>query len=351
VRCLARHLEEAVGLVTRLLASADFSDTQRLRDIVVEMRNDFKSALVPSGHQFAMLRAAAMISAPLAQEERWRGISQLLFLDSLAADLDARLPSLAADLERVRGTLLSAKTLVANATADASAFPAIAKAVDMLAGSLPRTAHGAYAASPTAEPGAGAESLAASATVSYVARALRGIAYDDPLNGPLAVLGHILSTGYLWEKVRMEGGAYGAFSYPRNTDGLFLMGSYRDPHIASTLAAFDEGLRLMEEGDIDETELDRAVIGAIGKEDRPIDPGEKGFVSLQRVLHGVSDDARQSRREKLLATTRATLAAAARALRARAGESGIAVIGSRAALAAAAQDVPALAARVLDLPE
>ena len=76
--------------------------------------------------------------------------------------------------------------------------------------------------------------------MGYVARALPGFRYEDPRSGHAAVLGHLLSTGYLWEKVRMEGGAYGAFSYPRNMDGLFLFGSYRDPHIARTLKAFRE---------------------------------------------------------------------------------------------------------------
>ena len=95
----------------------------------------------------------------------------------------------------------------------------------------------------------------------------------------------------------MEGGAYGAFSYPRNMDGLFLLGSYRDPNIASTLRAFGEGLRLMESGPLDAGEVDKAVIGTIGREDRPDRPGEKGFVSLQRTLHGITDEARQARRD------------------------------------------------------
>ena len=352
IRCLRQNLAEAMGLVTSLLSQADFHDLGRLRDIILEMRNDFKSALMPSGHQFAMLRAAGMISAAVAQEEKWRGITQLLFLEKIATDLESELPRIAAELDGIRQTLLSPGCLFANATAERNSFSAIEGAVDALAAALPGRANAPDAiAAESASSGAGAESLVASASVAYVARAMPGIRYGDPLNGPLAVLGHLLSTGYLWEKVRMEGGAYGAFSYPRNTDGLFLMGSYRDPNIVSTLRAFDEGLAFMETGNVDEAELDLAVIGAVGKEDRPIDPGEKGFVSLQRVLHGVTDDARQARRVRLLAVDRASLAAAARRLRERAAEGFTAVIASRTALQAAAGEMPVLATHVLDLPE
>ena len=65
-----------------------------------------KSALIPGGHQFAMLRAAGMISEPVAKEEEWRGITQLLFLERLARNLDAELPRVAAALERIRAGLL-----------------------------------------------------------------------------------------------------------------------------------------------------------------------------------------------------------------------------------------------------
>ena len=150
----------------------------------------------------------------------------------------------------------------------------------------------------------------------------------------------------------MEGGAYGAFSYPRNMDGLFLLGSYRDPNIAATLRAFGEGLKLMESGPLDRVEVDKAVIGTIGREDRPIDPGEKGFVCLQRKLHGITDEARQARRTSLLAVERKGIADAARELiqsvvpRVHGGDRKPPVAAGRGC-----RRLPELGGRVTDLPE
>jgi Zn-dependent M16 (insulinase) family peptidase len=355
-RCLRHNLPAAADLVSRLLASADFQDLARLRDILREMRNDMKSALIPGGHQFAMLRAAGMISEPVAKEEEWRGITQLLFLEKLVRNIDAELPRVAAALERIRADLLVRSLVIANATAVGECFTEITQAVDTLAGRLPlRPAH----AHPPAEPGRfdpgtpelKGESLVASASVGYVARAMPGFRFEHPLNGPVAVLGHLLSTGYLWEKVRMEGGAYGAFSYPRNMDGLFLLGSYRDPNITTTIRAFGEGLRLMESGQLDPVEVDKAVIGTIGREDRPIDPGEKGFVCMQRKLHGITDEARQARRTLLLGVGRHGISEAAHELLASASRGFTAVIANRRSLDDAASQVPELAGRVTDLPE
>ncbi len=362
-RCLRQNLAEASRLVARLFAEADFRDLARLRDILLEMRNDMKSALIPGGHQFAMLRAAGMISPPVAKEEEWRGVTQLLYLEELARDIDPQLPRVAGALEEMRRALLVRSLLIANATACADCFPDIVHAVDSLAARL--SDRPAASPGPAKEPAAGAvrpafdrgspglkaESLVASASVGYVARAMPGFRFEHPLNGPVAVLGHLLSTGYLWEKVRMEGGAYGAFSYPRNMDGLFLLGSYRDPHITRTVRAFDEGLRLMESGPLNDTEVEKAIIGTIGREDRPIDPGEKGFISLQRRLHGITDDARQARRTSLLAVERQGIAEAARQLREESSRGFTAVIANRRSLEEAAAQMPELGAKVTDLPE
>jgi Zn-dependent M16 (insulinase) family peptidase len=133
-RCLRHNLPEAMDLAARLLAAADFQDLARLRDILVELRNDMKSALIPGGHQFAMLRAAGMISDPVAKEEEWRGITQLLFLDGLVRNLDAELPRIAGALEKIRSALLVRSLLIANATSVAECFDEISRAVDVLAG-------------------------------------------------------------------------------------------------------------------------------------------------------------------------------------------------------------------------
>jgi hypothetical protein len=358
MRCLRHNLREASDLVARLLTSADFGDHERLLDIFLELRNDMKSALVPAGHQFAMLRAASMISDSVAREEQWRGVTQLLYLEKLAKDADAQVRRIAELLEKIRRTLLVRPLLLANATAGEDSFEEIALAVDDLAGRLPRTAAEARTggadvadAATGAPDGLHAESLISSASVGYVAWALPGFRYEHPLNGPAAVLGHLLSTGYLWEKVRMEGGAYGAYSYPRNTDGLFLFGSYRDPHITGTLKAFRDALALAEKGALGEADVEKAVIGTVGREDRPIDPGEKGFVSLQRKLHGVTDSARQERRESLLSADARTLARVAQGLREGSTRGFTAVISNQQSLADAAAQMPELSSRVVDLPE
>jgi Zn-dependent M16 (insulinase) family peptidase len=48
-----------------------------------------------------------------------------------------------------------------------------------------------------------------------------------------------LRTGYLWDNVRVIGGAYGGFCNFNPTTGLFSFLSYRDPNLAKTLDTYD----------------------------------------------------------------------------------------------------------------
>jgi Zn-dependent M16 (insulinase) family peptidase len=164
------------------------------------------------------------------------------------------------------------------------------------------------------------------------------------------VLGHLLSTGPLWERIRREGGAYGAWAYPSPVEGLFVLGSYRDPKIAGTLGAFRGALESLAADGPGDDEVERAVTGTVGREDRPIDPGEKGFLGLQRRLRGITEAARTERRRLVLACTRADLSAAARGLLDGWERGSTAILASRAAIDEAARTLPELASAVREVP-
>ena len=145
-----------------------------------------------------------------------------------------------------------------------------------------------------------AESFAAPTNVGYVAKALRGARIGSADAGYESVLSHLLRTGYLWEKVRMLGGAYGAFAMPYHTEGVFIFASYRDPNIVKTLQVYRDALVYGKEGSIADDQIEKAVIGTVGKDEKPLDPGDKGLVNFKRKLVGVTDEIRQGHRDAIL---------------------------------------------------
>jgi hypothetical protein len=195
-----------------------------------------------------------------------------------------------------------------------------------------------------------AESFVVSSPVGFVSRAIRGARLGASEEGFQEVLAHYLRTGYLWEKVRMRGGAYGAFAVSHSTEGIFIFSSYRDPNIIETLQAFEDSLRDAERGSLSDDEIEKAIIGTVGQEEKPLDPGEKGFRNFTRRLYGISDELRQKRRNVILETSRDSLASSARHLLEEFDNGFTVVMSNRSAIEHAADTLKPLKENMWEIP-
>lgn len=352
VKVLEENLAPALELVQRLLLGADFEDQARVRDLLLELKNEFKASLIPNGHQFVSLRAGSRLSPALALEERWRGVSQLEFLGQCAATDSTQAAVLQEGLAEIRSSLLTKERLTLAVTAEQALFGKIKELLAGLVAAFPAGA--AMRPAPEVFFSGGAsprvESLAIPSPVGYVAKAMRGAAWETREGGYEAVLSHFLRTGFLWERVRMRGGAYGAFAASSGTEGVFIFSSYRDPNILSTLQAYREALDYARQGEIDSDQIEKAIIGTVGKDEKPLDPGDKGMVSLRRKLCGITDELRQARREAILSVDHKALTLAAERLLEGFSEGPEVVMANERALRQAGEQVPELVAALTQLP-
>ena len=130
---------------------------------------------------------------------------------------------------------------------------------------------------------------------------------------PFFVLAKNLSTGYLWNKIRVEGWAYGGMALISSGHPLFACASYRDPNLISTLGHFEEGLRQAAHG-LPADAVDQNVIATIGRIDAPQTPHGKGLGETIALLCGRTPEIRQRTRESVLSVSPETLSRAAQRL-------------------------------------
>ena len=123
-----------------------------------------------------------------------------------------------------------------------------------------------------------------------------------PVTGRLDVLEHLLKTEYLKKKIRVQGGAYGAYA-SFDWQGLAYFASYRDPHLAKTLETFDQVVEYVRSFKVSDKEMTRLIVGAFGKTDRPKTPSRKGWTAMTRFLRNITQADIQRQRDELLATT------------------------------------------------
>ena len=139
--------------------------------------------------------------------------------------------------------------------------------------------------------------------MNYVALGTNVHAAGFDYHGSWHVGLNIGRTSYLWDRVRMQGGAYGAMAPYNSHSGILAFCSYRDPNLTDTLEVYRQAANFYRKLDLPQSEINKAIIGVIGNFDSYQLPDAKGHTALMRYLYGTTDDYRQQIRDQVLGTT------------------------------------------------
>ncbi|MCL2381550.1 MAG: insulinase family protein [Treponema sp.] len=313
LKALDEKIVPSLDLALRLITSADFSDVRRIRDLALEMKNDIDSALAPAGHRYACGRSGLLFSRSRCVDEQWSGLNQIIFAHKL---VEMDVSQVCAKLKAIQSRLAGAGVLVNLAgSVTAEAERELGKRFGSFGPPRPRNpaSTGKERFLGISEipdtTGKGEVFASPSLQVGFAAISLEAAPYGSPLQAADLALSHLLSTGALWESIRMKGGAYGAFAQPDSLEGDFSFATYRDPNPLRSLEAFSSILgeaaaQSGKPGGAFGTEaLEKAVIGAYARETRPRSPAEKSLVDFFRFLYGIEDGHRLRRLKDLVAVS------------------------------------------------
>jgi Zn-dependent M16 (insulinase) family peptidase len=332
-KATAEHIDDLLGIMRDVLTDARFDNRERIKQMVLESKAGFESSLAGMGNGIVSMRVRAGFSEADWLNETLGGVSYYFFLKDLVKQIDADWPSVQAALEEIRTLLVGRANMVANVTADSFAIAALRPELASFVRSMP-AGQGASAEGWGFAAGPQSEGLTFPGQVNYVAKGanLRELGFTP--TGATAVAIKHLNTTYMWDKVRVQGGAYGGSSGLDPFAGTFAFTSYRDPNLVETLDVYDGAAKFLEAG-VGEQDLVRSVIGVIGSVDTYRLPDAKGFTSLIWELSGDTDEDRQRRREEILAASSQDFKALAEALNKVAQQGQVVVLGSETAIKAA----------------
>jgi len=345
LKCLDEKIAPSLDLALRLITEADFTDSRRINDLVLEFKNEANSSLSPLGHLYASVRAGRIKSKSKNVGEIWNGISQIEFVQQLAK-MDTGI--IISKLQQLRDKINSAG-LIANITGTSidsagaelakrfGRFGAPVKRIDSGFGSIPNSSKPEIFASQSLQIGFAAMTFDAAQfnTVEQIAE---------------SVLTHQLSTGALWEDIRMKGGAYGAFINSDSLENCLSFATYRDPNPLRSLDAISTIMKSKQYekycGGGDEDYLVKSIIGYYAKETSPRTGAENGYIDFLRFLYGIEDDYRRTRKERLINLSNKDITNAFVSLGSRAASAPVVITGMKSAEQAA----KAMGAEVTVLP-
>jgi Zn-dependent M16 (insulinase) family peptidase len=327
---------ELLSILKDILLNTKFDNRERLKQIVLEEKSGLESSLASSGHVYSNSRVRAQFGGAGWVNDQLSGIGHLFALRELANDIDKKWSKVLKKFEDMRAALINSKSLICNVTIDAEHWKAFKPHFENFIFALPDK-------DVTLKPfefetHVEKEGLTIPAQVNYVGKAADLYALGYEFDGSAEVITAYLRMAYLWEKIRVQGGAYGAFSVFDSNSGVFSFLSYRDPNLDTTLENFDKTadyLKNLDSVSFNDNELTKAIIGTIGDRDAYQLPDAKGYTSMMRYLTGRTDEMLQKERDQILSTNGEDFIAFGEVLEKAAKSEAVAVIGSQTAIESA----------------
>lgn len=329
IKVLYKEIAVAMELLNEIIHESKLGDNKRMLEILKEIKSRLQMKLNSSGHSVAVSRATSYYSQAAMFDELTGGISYYRFIDGLINEFDQKQEEITNNLKQVMDCLFRKDTVLLSVTADDAGYqifnPLIKPFLDSLKDNEIQTSLGNFDCKKLNE------GFKTASKVQYVARTgnyrEKGFAYT----GTLRILKSILSFDYLWNNIRVKGGAYGSmcgFSFDGN--GYFT--SYRDPNLKETNVIYNQVIDYIANFEVDERDMMKYIIGTISSIDTPLNPAAKGGRSLACYLSDMTTMDFQRERDQILSATQEDIRALSSLVGAILADNNLCVIGNETKL-------------------
>lgn len=298
----ASMLEEkvpvAIELIKEILENGLYSETDKMSDLAVQRDYALKQALLGDGHIFAIIKSLSAYSKKGTLKEKLEGESFVKKFSSFAESFADNAEKISLSLSDTAKKIFSKNRLFIGYSGEVDE-----KSIEALVIALPVGNIGEPA--PVLKAGKDSETVKIPSGVGYSALGHNLYALGKGYTGACAVLSSLVSYTYLWNAVRVQGGAYGTGMNIRS-DGDVFSYSYRDPDLENTKAAFGSISEFLTEYLEQDAPLDDIIIGTVNTTDPLIEPAERCVFECIRHLEGrAQEDIERIRKEILSTDTKA----------------------------------------------
>ena len=300
-KALGSNQEALSDLMLATMNDARFDETDRIKELIAQMRSSREQSVTGSGHGLAMQGASKGISPGAQLSFNLTGLQGIRHLKALDKSLteSAALNTMSEKLSQIH-----------------NAIGSMPKRFMIVAEEQPLTAYGEHFASKfdqiaaaqakgfasTFNPQETQEAWLTNSQVNFCAKAYPTVATDHPDAAALVVLGNVMRNGFLHRAIREQGGAYGGGAGQDSNNGAFRFYSYRDPRLAETLNDFDKAIDWSLETNHSWQSIEEAILGVVSSLDKPDSPAGGAKRDFHAMLNGRTPVTRQRFRERLLAT-------------------------------------------------
>ena len=298
VRAKALHskLPDLCRLINEVVKKADYSDDQRLTELVQESKAIWDNEAFRRGNSIVSQRVMAQVSAV----GKFRDNGNLGYYQKISelASNPAALPLLPEKLAEVARKIFRANNVDIMFVGEEGELEAFEKLMKPFVETWDATdlSDDVLQISRLS----GNDGIVTAGKVQYVAQGGNFIDHGFKHVGPMSVLETILRYEYLWIRIRVQGGAYGAFANFYD-DGNMIFCSYRDPNLLETLNVYKELPQYLRDFTLTDREMRKYIIGTMSSLDLPMTPALRGPRAMGMYFSGAKLEDKVEFRKQVIA--------------------------------------------------
>jgi Zn-dependent M16 (insulinase) family peptidase len=300
IKAMNTKIDKSFELSNEIILHTKYEDKERLQDVLTRHQSQLDASVKSNGYAYASRRLRSYYSNQGFFAELTSGIEYYWFITDLLDNFDTKADEIISNLQRTANLLFNKNNLIITITCDKSDINSILNNSKAYLSRQPtsKVKLNNWQFTPTNKK----EGLMAASKVQYVILGANFKKLGYQWSGKLRVLDHILSSDWLYNQIRVVGGAYGAW-INISTSGNVDFNSYRDPNLKETLEIYKGTIDYIHNFDVNQREMTDYIIGTIANLDNPLTPSEQGNVAVRYYFENITNQDVQKERDEVLSTT------------------------------------------------
>ena len=295
VSALEESAEKALELLAEILTSTRFEDRNRMAEMFRQNELGARQRILGAGHLIGVKNVLSHFSAEGAVKNALDGDEAALYIHQLAKEPEKEMEELLSLAGRLMNDTLCRRRMTVSVTSTKAMLPY--KMIEAFPEGTSVPAKQTYRADTPTNTG-----FRIPAQTGFAARGYRLSRTGLMFEGSMWLASSVLTLGYLWNRVRVQGGAYGAGIQIDRSGNIFSY-SYRDPAPEKTLEADSGAAAFLRDFAERREELDQYIISALNELNPLLSPRDKGSLADGRYMNRYTrEDAEKIRKQILYAS-------------------------------------------------
>ena len=321
---LKQNLEKAVDLILEIICETVF-EKETILPLLQQERESYRQMFIGGGHAAAVRRAGAHSSAENSIKEAFTGYDAAAYISRLCDHYEDAAEEVIHNCGMYCRQLFISSRMTMSVSGE-DALGSLEKILDVLPYGDARRARVHI---PLLE--VKKEGIQVPAQISYTASSGNLQNYGCAYRGSMRVLAQILTYGYLWNEIRVKGGAYGT-GFAASPSGNIAAWSYRDPSPEHSLTVCRGAADYIEALAKENSDLTSYIIGTISAGETLETPSRRIRSADARWFSGITYEARKQLRTEILNTENSDLLELAQYVRQAMDDAVVCVVGAKDAL-------------------